>query len=111
MQRYVLLLAGRYKCFVPEIDFQVILGKTYCYSPNPIERYSITDRTPGLRRNADGSLDIWIQPSAPKQDERRANWLPSPRASRFLLNARLYQPRAEALDPKWVMPAVERLGP
>jgi hypothetical protein len=79
--------------------------------PNPIERYSITDRTPGLRRNADGSLDIWIQPSAPKQDERRANWLPSPRASRFLLNARLYQPRAEALDPKWVMPAVERLGP
>jgi hypothetical protein len=31
---------------------------------NPIGRYSIGDRTPGLRRDADGSLTIVIQHDA-----------------------------------------------
>jgi hypothetical protein len=28
---------------------------------NPIERYEVGDRTPGLRLNPDGSLDVYIQ--------------------------------------------------
>jgi hypothetical protein len=32
---------------------------------NPIGRYSIGDRTPGLRRDADGSLTIVIQHDPP----------------------------------------------
>jgi hypothetical protein len=32
---------------------------------NPIDRYSIGDRTPGLRRDNDGSLTIVIQHEQP----------------------------------------------
>jgi hypothetical protein len=39
---------------------------------NPIGRYSIGDRTPGLRRDADGSLTIVIQHDQP------AHVLPGP---------------------------------
>ena len=42
---------------------------------NPIGRYSIGDRTPGLRRAADGSLTIVIQHDQPADT---SNWLPAP---------------------------------
>jgi hypothetical protein len=42
---------------------------------NPIGRYSIGDRTPGLRRDADGSLTIVIQHDQPADT---SNWLPRP---------------------------------
>jgi Protein of unknown function (DUF1214) len=46
---------------------------------NPIGRYSIGDRTPGLRRGRDGSLTIVIQHDQPADS---ANWLPArPRRS------------------------------
>ncbi|MBK6675780.1 MAG: DUF1254 domain-containing protein [Rhodocyclaceae bacterium] len=76
--------------------------------PNAIDRYLIADRTPGLIRNADGSLDIWLQPQMPTLAEQRANWLPTPATNRFYLNARIYQPRPEVLDPTWAMPAIQR---
>ena len=42
-------------------DFQLV--------KNPINRYSIGDRTKGVVRNADGSLDIYIQNAAPAGKE------------------------------------------
>lgn len=77
---------------------------------NPIDRHSIGDRTPGLQRNADGSLDILIQPEDPGP-ARRSNWLPSPGSNRFVLNARLYQPWPLARDPSWSPEPVEKLTP
>jgi hypothetical protein len=44
---------------------------------NPIDRYSIGDRTPGLRTDPDGSLTIWMQTGSPGPD-RESNWLPTP---------------------------------
>lgn len=79
--------------------------------PNAIDRYAIGDRTPGLAFNPDGSMDIWIQPAPPSGPERLANWLPSPVQAKFYLNARIYQPRPEVLDPMWAMPAIERFAP
>lgn len=78
---------------------------------NTIDRYSIGDRTPGLVRNADGSLELWIQPEAPTEPAARANWLPSPKANKFYMNARIYQPWPEVLDPAWAMPPVRRVQP
>ena len=78
---------------------------------NKIDRYSIGDRTTGLVRNGDGSLDIWIQPAPPSDSAKLANWLPSPLANKFYINARIYQPRAEVLKPDWAMPKVERQLP
>jgi hypothetical protein len=62
----------------------------------------------GLMLDADGSLPIHIQHSAPA-DERRANWLPAP-ADRFSVVLRLYWPREEALQRRWAPPAVTRLS-
>ena len=48
---------------------------------NPAHRYSVGDRTPGLVRDPDGGLTIYLQPGSPGT-EREPNWLPtSARAS------------------------------
>lgn len=77
---------------------------------NPLNRYSVGDRTRGLQRNADGSLDILIQPEDPGP-AKRSNWLPSPGSNRFVLNARLYQPWPLARDPSWSPEPIEKLAP
>ena len=45
-----------------------------------------------MRYNADGSLDIYIQPVAPSDPHQRQNWLPSPVGKAFRLVMRLYAP-------------------
>ncbi|MBT9500292.1 MAG: DUF1254 domain-containing protein [Burkholderiaceae bacterium] len=74
---------------------------------NALQRHALGDRDP-LVFNTDGSLDLWLQAEAPTQAPT-SNWLPVRRGEDFLLNARLYWPRHEALDGRWTMPAVERL--
>lgn len=75
------------------------------FTENPIGRYAIGDRTRGLKRNADGSLDIWMARTDPGGD-RSANWLPAPKAGPFNLTMRLYLPRPEVLDGRWRLPAI-----
>lgn len=72
---------------------------------NPLNRYAIGDRTPGLTANADGSLDIWIGHASPGA-ERESNWLPAP-AAPFALFMRAYLPKPELLQGYYRMPALE----
>lgn len=72
---------------------------------NPAGRYAIGDRTPGLKTNADGSLDIWIARSDPG-GERTANWLPAPAEGPFTLSLRAYLPKAEFIDGRYRLPAI-----
>ena len=76
---------------------------------NPLGRYALGDRDP-LVYNPDGSLDLLVQAEAPPAAQQR-NWLPVRAGQAFLLNARLYWPKAAALDGSWAMPAVERIDP
>jgi len=78
------------------------------FTDNPLQRYALGDRTPGLVRRADGAFDIWLQHDAPDSAEERANWLPAP-GGRFSLALRFYQPRRALLDRSFDMPEVERL--
>ena len=57
---------------------------------NPIDRYSIGDRTAGLKWGEDGSLMLYIQKDSPRKD-KESNWLPAPDGT-FVLYARLYGP-------------------
>lgn len=82
-------------------------GTTF-FADNPMHRWAIGDRTPGLRRNADGSLDILIQRDPPP-DDWKANWLPIP-DGKFRIVLRNYQPRPELLDGRYRYPAVERVN-
>jgi hypothetical protein len=74
---------------------------------NPLKRHARGDRD-GLVFNPDGSLDLWIQADAPPAAKQH-NWLPVKADAPFILNARLYWPRPEALNGRWSMPAVERI--
>lgn len=73
---------------------------------NPIGRYSIGDRTPGLRTDPDGSLAIRIQARDPGPG---CNWLPAPGNEAFYVVLRLYQPQAEHLEFRYRYPPLRRL--
>lgn len=70
---------------------------------NPINRYSIGDRTQGLKLGADGSLEIYLQHENPGPD-KVSNWLPAP-AGPFFFVGRLYGPGPSALSGQWQLPA------
>ena len=69
---------------------------------NPLNRFSVSDRS-GLVPNPDGSVDIFIQKSAPAGHE--SNWLPAP-SGNFILWLRVYIPGQAILDGKYMVPPV-----
>ena len=77
----------------------------FFFTRNPINRFAIGDRTPGIRRNPDGSLDLWISRTDPG-GERSANWLPAPASGPYGLFFRAYLPGPELLDGRWRLPAI-----
>jgi hypothetical protein len=78
----------------------------YFLVANPIARYSIGDRTPGLRYDDDGALTIVIQHDDPGEAQR-SNWLPSPSGA-FRPMLRMYQPDATVVDGSYVLPPIVR---
>jgi hypothetical protein len=58
---------------------------TFNFPPHAINRYAIGDRTPGLKRDADGGLTLYIQGTSPCKD-KESNWLPSPASGSFHAN-------------------------
>ena len=75
------------------------------FADNPIHRYAIGDRTSGLIKNPDGSIDILIQHDAPT-GPLAANWLPIPTGP-VKLALRAYQPRAELIQGRYWYPGIE----
>jgi hypothetical protein len=75
---------------------------------NPINRYSIGDRTPGLQVAEDRALTIHLQRESPGPD-KDANWLPTP-AGDFRPIMRMYQPKPEVLAADHELPAITRVG-
>jgi hypothetical protein len=73
---------------------------------NSINRYVISSATKGLKYNKDGSLDVYIQKDSPGKD-KESNWLPA-HDGLFSLQARLYWPNPDMLDPLYVMPVVRK---
>ncbi|WP_206754529.1 DUF1254 domain-containing protein, partial [Leptolyngbya sp. FACHB-36] len=73
---------------------------------NPLNRYAIGDRTPGLQYNADGTLTLYIQNEAPAGNE--SNWFPAPR-DRFSLTLRTYEPQQILLDGQYQPPSVVQI--
>lgn len=70
-------------------------------------RASLASISPGVRANADGSVDVYFGPKAPEGME--ANWVPTDPARRFELLFRLYGPERPLFDRSWKLPDVERL--
>jgi hypothetical protein len=86
-------------------------GKTQLLIENPINRYLINSpMLPDMKKNADGSLTLYIQHKSPGAD-KESNWLPAPNGDIYLV-MRLYWPKTEApsiLPPgegSWKPPAI-----
>lgn len=73
---------------------------------NAINRYSIGDRTKGLKYGADGSLTITVSHDPPANADAKANWLPAPNA-KYSLVTRIYGPKPELMDGTWKLPPLQ----
>jgi len=70
-------------------------GKSQLLIKNPINRYLLNSpMLPQMKKNADGSLTLYIQKDSPGAD-KEANWLPAPNDTIYLV-MRLYWPKTEA---------------
>lgn len=74
---------------------------------NPIHRYAIGNRTPGLQRNRDGTIDILMQ-HAPPPGDAASNWLPAPRGP-FRLGFRAYLPRPDFRKGHFRLPGIQAI--
>lgn len=84
--------------------YEVTPDGQFFFTENPLNRFSIGDRTPGLAYNPDGSLDIWIGHNHPGA-ECESNWLPAP-AGKFRLNMRAYLPHPALLQGDYRLPEI-----
>jgi hypothetical protein len=78
-------------------------GKSQFLIKNPINRYLINSpMEPKMKKNADGSLTLYIQKDSPGKD-KESNWLPAPNDLIYLV-MRLYWPKTE---PPSILPPGE----
>ncbi len=76
-------------------------------SSNPLNRYLLNSpMLPLFKQDADGGLTLYVQNESPGKD-KEANWLPAPAGPYFMV-MRLYWPKAEALEGKWIAPPLKR---
>jgi len=105
-QRYTITFAKGQLPPVKAFWSLILYGMDFFLVDNPINRYSINDRTEGLSFTPDGALRIRIQHGAP---DNVANWLPAPSGA-FQLILRAYQPDDSMLAGAYKVPAVVRTG-
>ena len=76
---------------------------------NALNRYVLNSpMLPQFKKDADGGLTLYFQNESPGAD-KEANWLPAPKGP-FLVVMRLYWPKPEALEGKWTVPPLKRVG-
>lgn len=73
---------------------------------NELNRFAISSWMP-LKKNSDGSLDLYIQHKNPGAD-KETNWLPSPSSGTLGVTMRLYAPRLSALNGDWAPPPIRK---
>jgi hypothetical protein len=71
-------------------------------------RASRASNSPGLKANADGSVDLWFAPKAPEGQEQ--NWVPTSGGRGFEVLFRIYGPEQRFFGKEWVLPDLEKVG-
>jgi hypothetical protein len=63
---------------------------------------------PDLEVSADGSVDVFFGPKAPKGKE--SNWIPTSAKGRFEALFRFYGPEKPLFKKTWVLPDIEKVN-
>ena len=71
-------------------------------------RASRSSNAADVKKNTDGSVDIYFGPKAPAGQD--SNWVPTDPNRKFELMARFYAPRKEFFEKKWILPDVEKVA-
>jgi hypothetical protein len=69
---------------------------------------SRSSQKPELRKNPDGSVDIYFGPKAPASGEE--NWVPTSADGEFEVLFRFYGPEKALFDKVWKLPDIEKLS-
>jgi hypothetical protein len=69
---------------------------------------SRSSQTPGLQKNADGSVGVYFGPKAPEGKE--SNWIPTSTNRGFEVLFRFYGPQQPLFDKTWVLPDIEKIN-
>lgn len=72
-----------------------------------MEKASVASISPGLQKNADGSVDVFFGAMPPEGKE--TNWVPVSPKGEFELLFRLYGPEKPLFDKTWRLPDVEAM--
>jgi hypothetical protein len=68
---------------------------------------SRSSQTPGLQKNPDGSVDIYLGPKAPQGKD--SNWVPASAGRGFETLFRLYGPDEAFAEKTWKLPDIEKM--
>ena len=83
-------------------------GETQLFIHNPLDRYLLNSpMNIQFHIEADESVVFYIQKDSPGK-EKEANWLPAPDGP-FYMVLRLYGPEPDALEGRWMPPAVQKV--
>jgi hypothetical protein len=66
-----------------------------------------SSRQPDLLNNADGSVDLYFSPTAPKGFEK--NWIPTVPGQAWFTYLRLYAPTEAYFEKTWKLPDIEKV--
>jgi hypothetical protein len=61
----------------------------------------------GLKKNSDGSVDIYFSPKVPLGDG--SNWIPTDPKGAFEVMFRFYGPEKPLFDKNWKLPDIEEV--
>ena len=66
---------------------------------------SRSSNTPGLQKNADGSVNVYFGPRAP--GDKESNWVPTSSGEGFEVMFRFYGPEKPLFEKTWKLPDIE----
>jgi hypothetical protein len=72
-----------------------------------MRKASVASNSTAVKKNADGSVDVYFGPSAPAGKE--ANWVPTKPAAQFEILARFYGPQKPLFEKTWALPDIEKM--
>jgi hypothetical protein len=104
-KRYAVTFAASQEPPVNGFWSLTLYNDQHLFHPNTLNRYSVGTKNKNLKRNADGSLTLYVGATSPGQDQE-SNWLPAPEG-RFSLYIRAYWGQAPIIDGSWRPPAIQ----